>query len=335
MDLEYWFLLVGIIILGIMYWMNSILYESLLHPYSSTQSRLEGFENPDEDLESIAHVIDESKDAVKYLENEQIYDDFYAKIYDQLSQGSVRTQAEVGLALNEWTKKGDDLKTFQVLDAGCGTGIAVASLAKIGCKKVVGFDKSESMLNYAKEVVIPQSTLTDEQKKVITWRKGDLIDSSSCSGGEFSHTLMLYFTIYYFPDKETVFRNIYYWTKPGGRMVIAVVNKHKFDPMLESASPWLGFSLQKYSETRIKKSEVTFNKFQYTGEFDLQDPGAEFREVFRFKDGKVRRHKHIFRMEDMEQIVKLAQNAGWSYIGYVDLTPIAFEYAYHLHFKRN
>jgi hypothetical protein len=144
---------------------------------------------------------------------------------------------------------------------------------------------------------------------------------------------MLYFTIYYFNDKETVFRNLFFWTKPGGRLVVHVVNKHKFDPMLESAAPWLGFSLQKYSESRIKKSEVVFNKFKYVGEFDLEDPQAEFRETFRFNDGKVRRQRHSFRMEDMTQIVEFATKAGWDYLGYADLGPISLEYMYHLHFR--
>jgi hypothetical protein len=153
------------------------------------------------------------------------------------------------------------------------------------------------------------------------------------AGGKFTHISMLYFTIYYFNDKETVFRNLFFWTKPGGRLVVHVVNKHKFDPMLESAAPWLGFSLQKYSESRIKKSEVVFNKFKYVGEFDLEDPQAEFRETFRFKDGKVRRQRHSFRMEDMIQIVEFATKAGWDYMGYADLGPISLEYMYHLHFR--
>ena len=127
---------------------------------------------------------------------------------------------------------------------------------------------------------------------------------------------------------------MYFWTKPGGRMVVQVVNKHKFDPMLESSAPWLGFSLQKYSDTRITKSEVAFNKFKYNGEFHLMDPNAEFRETFRFEGGKIRRQRHTLRMNDMSEIVGMAKMAGWEYLGFTDLTPISFEYAYHLHFKR-
>lgn len=322
--------------------MNGILYESLLNPWRESKLTLDGVEGfatgGSEGFADasggIAHARDEKEQGVKYLENDQIYDSFYAGIYNQLTQGANRTQAEVGLMLHEWTKQGEDLKTFEVLDAGCGTGIAVASLAKIGAKRVFGMDSSEAMIRQARDVVIPQTTLTPDQQKAVNFKVGDIIDPSAFQGGTFTHSFMMYFTVYYLKDKETAFRNMYFWTKPGGRMVISVVNKHKFDPMLESAAPWLGFSLQKYADKRITKSEVVFNKFKYVAEFDLQDPGAEFRETFRFNDGKVRRHRHELRMEDMNVIVGMAKNAGWEYIGFADLTPIGAEYFYHLHFKR-
>lgn len=331
MDTQYWFLFVGIILVVILHIMNGILYDTFLRPWKESQINLEGFQNQ----EDIPGTRDEKQEGVKYLENDQIYDTFFASVYDQLTQGTNRTQAEVGLMLHEWTKQGEDLKTFEVLDAGCGTGIAVASLAKIGVKKSTGLDLSEAMIHHARNIVLPQTTLTSEQQKAVEFIVGDIINPSAFQGGQFTHTFMMYFTIYYLKDKETAFRNMYFWTKPGGRMVISVVNKHKFDPMLESSAPWLGFSLQKYTDKRITKSEVVFNKFKYIGEFDLQDPTAEFRETFRFNDGKVRRHRHELRMEDMNTIVGIARVAGWKYHGFADLTPIGAEYFYHLHFTRN
>jgi SAM-dependent methyltransferase len=310
--------------------MGMVLQHRLSNPnLSNIADGMEGFENEDD----IAGSYPESKGMVRWVDNNELYDEFYASVYDHLTQGSVRTQAEIGLILHEWTKRGEDLKNFSVLDAGCGTGIACVSLAKMNVKGIVGIDKSSAMIKQAREITIPQTTLTDAQKDKIELRTGDLIDPSSSAAGEYTHAIMLYFTIYYFPDKETVFRNLFLWVKPGGKLVIHVVNKHKFDPMLESSSPWLGFSLQKYSKDRITRSEVTFNKFKYVGEFDLHDPAAEFRETFRFNNKTVRRQRHEFRMEDMKEIVGMATVAGWEYTGNVDLTPISFEYAFHLHFK--
>ncbi len=315
---------VGLLIIVSLYALQHYIQTNILQPFKAE----EGFTN------EIEGAVNESKGLIQWMDNTQLYDTFYAGVYDQLTQGSVRTQAEIGLMLHEWTKKGEDLRTFQVLDAGCGTGIAVAALAKMNVKKVVGVDKSKAMLEQAKTVVIPQSTLTEEQKELISWREGDLIDPSICAAGEFTHILMTYFTVYYFADKESVFRNLFLWTKPGGRLCVQVVNKHKFDPMLESAAPWVGFSLQKYSKERVTKSEVTFDKFKYVGEFDLHDPSAEFRETFRFQDGKVRRQRHTFKMEDIDTIVGFAKAAGWTYNGFSDLTKLSAEYFYHLYFVK-
>ena len=313
--------------------LSALIYISYYSPFTQLttfETTLEGFESSNIDTKAEK----ETAGIAKYIDSNELYDTFYASVYDQLTQGSVRTQAEIGLMLHEWTKKGEDLKTFQVLDGGCGTGIATSALAKMNVKKVVGLDKSEAMLKQAKDVNLEQSTLKKEQKDKIEWRKADLNDPSSCSPGEFTHSFLMYFTLYYFNDKEALLRNMYLWTSAGGKMVLSVVNKHKFDPMLESSAPWIGFSLQKYSKERITKSEVNFNKFKYTGEFDLMDPAAEFRETFRFSDSTVRRQRHAFRMEDISEIVKLAKLAGWKYNGFVDLTPIGFEYAYHLHFSK-
>lgn len=320
--MELWPYLVVLLVLMILTYLNRMFHDRL----RNDPIGIEGFE------ESVPGAVPEKSDVV-WMDNDSLYDTFYASVYDHLTQGSTRSQAEVGLILHEWTKRGDDLSKFEILDAGCGTGIVTASFAKMGCKRVVGLDKSAAMLNQARTKTIPQTTLTEEQKAAIEWRQADLYSPSAAEGGEFSHAVVLYFTLYTFADKEAFLRCLFHWIRPGGRLVLHVVNKHKFDPMLESSAPWLGFSLQKYSDKRVTKSEVTFNKFKYTGDFELTDPAAEFRETFRFNDGKVRRQRHTLRMEDMSKIVEMAKAVGWEYLGHTDLTPISFEYAFHLHFS--
>lgn len=267
-----------------------------------------------------------------YLNNEQLYDEFYASVYDQLTQNVRMTQQKIMVIANEWKKTGTQMDTVDVLDAGCGTGIASAALAKLNVNSVLGLDKSKPMLEKA-EMNIAESKLSEEQKKKITFREADLLNPSALGGSSVTHAICLYFTIYYLPDKEAFFRNMFLWVKPGGELVVEVVNKYKFDPLLDSASPWLGFSLQKYSKERITESKVAFDKFDYTGKFDLVDPGAEFRETFRFKDGKVRRQRHRFSMPSIDEIAQSARTAGWVYTKFDDLTLIGFEYSYLLFFR--
>ena len=268
-----------------------------------------------------------------YLNNEQLYDEFYASVYDQLTQNVRMTEQKIMMIATEWKKTGATMETVDALDAGCGTGVASVSLAKLNCKSVLGVDNSKAMLERASTVTLANSKLSEEQKKRITFREGDLVNPSAVGGGAVSHAICLYFTIYYLPDKEAFFRNMFLWVKPGGELVVEVVNKYKFDPMLDSASPWIGFSLQKYSKERITESKVVFDKFEYAGKFDLVDPGAEFRETFRFKDGTVRRQKHRFTMPSIEEITKAGKAAGWVYTKFLDLTLIGFEYSYLLFFR--
>lgn len=271
--------------------------------------------------------------SIKWIESPELFDDFYSQVYDQLVQGAARTQAEVGLALHAFTQnKKKSLTDLTILDAGCGTGIATAALAKMNVKKVIAVDQSAAMIKHAKEVTLPGSTLTQVQKDAIEFRQMDLMNPSALQGGEADCAICFYFVLYYLRDHETFFRNMFHWIKPGGTIAIEVVNKYKFDPMLDSSAPWIGFSLQKYSKDRITKSEVVFDKFRYEGKFDLIDPVAEFRETFRFKDGSVRRQKHTLLMPSIEEIVKIAKIVGWEYKSYVDLTTIGFEYAYLLLF---
>jgi hypothetical protein len=188
------------------------------------------------------------------------------------------------------------------------------------------------MLRRARAVTVVGSTLPLEQRESISFLKGDMNQQSTFSGGQFSHAALLFFTVYYSNDPTGLFRNLFHWIRPGGHIAIEVVNKYKFDPLLEAASPFVGTTIQKYVKKRVTKSKVVFDKFSYEAEFDLKDPIAEFREVFRFPDKSVRRQRHTLQMKDINDFVHIAQVAGWKYNGFIDLMSAGFEYAYILMF---
>ena len=316
------FILFGLLLLNycIQVWMSR---QQVMSWEGELPSRNEGFEDKGAAEETMT----------KWLEAPELFDDFYAQVYDQLAQGSVRLQAEAGLALHAFKLNGQEPSSITMLDAGCGTGIVTSALAKIGVKKIIAVDVSPAMIRRAKKATLPSTTLTQEQKDAIEFRESDLLNPSALQPGEVTNVIVFYFVLYYLRDIEAFFRNLFVWTKPGGMIAVEVVNKYKFDPMLDSSSPWMGFSLQKYSKDRITQSKVAFDKFEYEGKFDLIDPVAEFRETFRFKDGTVRRQKHVFVMPSIQEIVKMAQVVGWEYKSYIDLTTIGFEYAYLLLFR--
>ena len=281
--------------------------------------------------------VSESDELTKYewlTDNDEIFDDFYASVFTKLTQNENLIQAETAICLEEFTqnKSKDQLS---ILDAGCGIGIATCTFAKLGARNVVGIDKSMAMIRYAKGTTLPNTTLTDIQQQDVEFRMFDIMGPGAAGAAEFTDACILYFTIYYFRDLEALFRNLALWVKPGGSLAIEVVNKYKFEPVLDSSNPWVGVSPQNYVKDRIKKSTVVFDKFDYESVFELNDPKAEFRETFRFKNGSVRRQKHKLYMPSIPDIIKKAQNNGWTYTKYVDLMPLSFQYGYLLFFTRN
>jgi len=319
--------LTGFQLLIVIFLMLSILnYIWLLYdtPYEEIPSGLkEGFESG---------VITESeKTKMAWFENDELFDDFYISVYDKLMGLHNRFPQQIALIINQWKKK-TETGTMDVLDCGCGTGIASVLFAKMNVNSVTGLDLSDSMLRQARNVTLKTSKLNEDQRNLVKFVKGDMNQDSTFKSGEFSHAVLLFFVVYYSTDLIGLFRNLHYWIRPGGQLAIEVVNKYKFDPIIESASPFIGSSIQKYSKKRITKSKVEFDKFSYEAEFDLQDSIAEFREVFRFKDKSIRRQRHTLYMHDINHIVDVAKAAGWKYEGYVDLLNAGFEYAYVLMF---
>lgn len=270
-----------------------------------------------------------------WLDNDRLYDSFYASVYDQLVQGSQRTQVEVKLLLDKWKLPGRKREELRVLDIGCGTGLAPIAFAKENIGRVVGLDKSKAMLEYAEKTNLSKANLTAHQKDAIKWREADVIDPAACKPQEFDCACLLYFSVYYIRDLDGLFRNLSLWISPGGKIAVQVVNKFKFDPILDSASPFM-FSVQKYSKERVMKSHVKFDRFDYDAMFHLDgedsDTAAEFRETFKFKDGSVRRQRHTFSMPSISVIVNKAKSAGWIYDGYIDELVSGFEYSYLLCF---
>lgn len=284
------------------------------------------------------HDTKDDSEAVKskydWLENDNLFDDFYASVFTKLTLNEALVQAEAAICMEEFSKK-TPKDQMNILDAACGIGIGTATFKKLGAQSVVGIDKSQAMINYSRNTTLPGTTLTDTQKQDVEFRNADLIGPGAAQAAEFTDAVLLYFSVYYFRDLDNLFRNLALWVKPGGSLAVEVVNKYKFEPILDSTNPWVGFSPQKYTKDRVTKSKVVFDKFDYEADFELIDPKAEFRETFRFKDGSTRRQKHTLYMPNMPDIIKKAQNNGWTYVQYVDLMPISFNYGYLLFFTRN
>jgi len=256
----------------------------------------------------------EQNDKYLFKEGTGIYDEFYATIYDYLVFNNLKDDYEVLEIVN----KTKPTSTSIILDVGSGTGHHVAKMAEQGLN-VTGIDISQAMVKEAR------SKFPNCKYKV-----GDALNTSEFRNNSFTHITCLYFTIYYFKDKRQFFNNCMEWLMPGGHLMIHVVNRDKFDPILPPGNPLYVVSPQKYAKERITHTKVTFNEFVYNSDFklDKSQDKAVFEEKFTFNDGKVRKQEQVLYMEPSQQILNTATEAGFIVESRIDLVHCAYEYQY-------
>ena len=246
-----------------------------------------------------------------FKQGEAIYDPFYADIYDHLVFNQIKNEYEVGLILNQTTPNEKSV----IADIGCGTGHQVNDLHSNNLE-VIGIDISPSMIDKAK------SNYPDISSQ---FKVGDGLDGTLFQQVSLTHILCLYFTIYYMKNKMTFFYNCYSWLMPGGYLIVHLVDKYKFDPILPPGNPLYIVSPQKYAKDRITHTKITFNDFVYNSNFKLKDDIATFDEKFKFNDGHVRKQEQKLYMEDLPTIVQFAQDAGFTLHSKIDMVKCAYE----------
>lgn len=257
----------------------------------------------------------EQKDQFVIKDGSGIYDDFYADIYDYLVFNNLKDDYEVGYIMNSASPSSQS----KILDVGCGTGHHVASLGSKGLD-VIGIDISPSMIKKAKE------NFPDYKFNI-----GDALDGNTFEPNSFTHILCMYFTIYYFKDKTQFFNNCFRWLMPGGYLIVHLVDRHNFDPILPPGNPLLYVSPQRYAKERITSTKVKFTDFSYSADFKLDDKNDKAYFIEKFKndsDGKVRKNEHEMWMPDIQQIVDEAQACGFIVESKADLLQCQYEYQY-------
>jgi SAM-dependent methyltransferase len=263
----------------------------------------------------------QQNDSFVFKTGPDIYDDFYADIYDHLVFNNMKDEYEVGEIVNKTSPSSQS----KVLDVGSGTGHHVAELASRNID-TVGIDISEAMVKKAK-------TNFPNYK----FQLGDALNGSTFQANTFTHILCMYFTIYYFKDKAAFFKNAMNWLKPGGYLLLHLVDRDLFDPILPPGNPLVLVSPQKYAKDRITSTRVKFTDFTYAANFELDKTKNEAKFSEKFKndgDGKSRKHEHIMYMPELSDITDEAQGAGFILEGKIDLLHCQYEYQYVYVFTR-
>jgi SAM-dependent methyltransferase len=274
---------------------------------------MEGFENN-------SKTTDSNK---KYVlkKNNELFDDFYVKVYDSLVYNNVKNSFELG-KINENSVIDAHSK---ILDVGCGTGHHIGELLgtneALKGENVVGIDNSQAMVNKAREYY-------PEYKS--SFQKIDAMNGSAFRDNTFSHILCLYFTIYYIKDKYRFFKNCHNWLHVGGKLFVHIVEPSKFDPIVPAGNPLEIINIQNYADKRITTSKVIFNGFEYQANFNHKPDKniASFTEKFMFKDGKTRENEHTLYMEEKDVIIDQAKQAGFIVKGKIHMHKCGYENQY-------
>jgi ubiquinone/menaquinone biosynthesis C-methylase UbiE len=253
--------------------------------------------------------------------DEEVFDDFYASIYDELVYSEFKNDYEIG----EIVKKTSPTKSSTILDIGSGTGHHVNAFKKLGFN-CIGIDKSQAMVDLSKK------NYPDINVKV-----GDVLKSMEFDYNQFTHITCLYFTIYYIKDKSTFFTNCMNWLKPGGYLILHLVDRDLFDPILPGGDPFVVYTPQKYAKKRITSTNIAFDQFNYKSQFNADSKDSNifpndvviFKEIFKDKHSEnVRQNVHKLYMIPHGEIIKQALNSGFIELSKINLGKCQYENQY-------
>lgn len=135
--------------------------------------------------------------------NQDIYDDFYVQLYDEVHLPQTFVEKQVDLILQMTMPS---VETSVLLDVGTGKGHVLTALRNRGFYNVYGMDKSEAMIQQSVE------------KDRITC--GDVLEPNTFDRITFSHILCLNHTLYELENSMAFFRNSYHWLKSGGYLMV-------------------------------------------------------------------------------------------------------------------
>jgi len=265
---------------------------------------------------NIENFVNKENNFTKYTDLD-IYDKFYSDVYDNLYVNPKRNEFENKIIKICTNKKSN------ILDIGSGTGNSVSFCSEILNCNSIGVDLSHNMIKKSQE------KFPNCKFKVLDINKSSL----EFANEEFSTILCFYFTIYYFPNKYDFFKNCFKWLKPGGNLILHLVNVYKFDPSTN-------FHDGKTYESSDKNSiKVQTNNWNYKSKFIIEKnvksncnqktPNAIFKEFFTFRsDNSVRMNEHKLYMPSQKDILSLALESGFILKSQNHMNNINLDYQY-------
>jgi SAM-dependent methyltransferase len=237
-----------------------------------------------------------------------VYDTFYAELYDALHDTDKRIQSEL-IEMIHLTNPTTKYTTF--LDVGSGTGNIVHELSEAGYD-AYGIERSQMMIDY--------STAKYPDINIV---HGNAMDPMNFETGTFSHILCTYFTIYQFEDKALFFRNCYHWLKPNGFLIVHLVDPTKFTQIIPKSNSMSGAKRLQRGTRMVVKQEEQFEDYLYKMECELPmegSPIASLKETLVDNEtAYIRQNEQTLYMESLSDILDMATSTGFILHGYATM----------------
>ena len=240
-------------------------------------------------------------------QNDQVYDEFYASIYDRIHK-------------TRQLSKYDFMKIIQntqpsvssvFLDVGSGTGRLVDRINQYGFR-AYGIDSSQAMIQYASSKYPSSEFKCGNVKKTLEF-----------DADTFSHILCTNFTLYEMEDKHLFFNNCKRWLKSGGYLIIHLVDKLTFDTVVPIGKISKNITHTNNNNARILSTSIALQNIDYTHKYSFHDKDIVKRtETFTDKKTRKVRHQELqTTIESISDIVDAITSNGFYVKGYADYIP--------------
>lgn len=223
-------------------------------------------------------------------QDNNIYDDFYIEIYDNLNNTIKRTQYDIKKII-DITYLNNEIA--YLLDVGCGTGCLVNEFIKKGID-IIGIDKSQNMINYSNNKYnhnVLKNNISPIIYQCIEAENPIIYERST-----FSHILCLYMTIYEIKDKIKFFRNAFYGLQLDGYLIIHltkgnddIIDDGNFRGFIDLGKP------KTLDENTIIKSGITKLQTNFGGFVYNKD----WTDIYNFKETFTDHKTHCIRQNEL------------------------------------
>jgi SAM-dependent methyltransferase len=250
------------------------------------------------------------------LYGDEIFTPLYAAMSDTIFGDAQKELYETDLIVREASIGPDSI----VVDVGCGTGNQTAQLAKSKCT-IVGIDTAGSMVARAKQ-----------QHQATSFLVEDVLNPMRLPArGTYTHATLLNFGAYKHNDTGKLFRAVGGVLAPRGKLILHLVNRDKFDPIVPAANVFVGVTPQNYVNKRITRSNVVFDSHDYVADFEIPAKGDErtFVETITEKDGgAVVQNRTTLFMPKQSAVLASAADMGFDMVTRHSLDEVGYHHNY-------